>query len=1222
MPRAPVDIFITRVTPNKEELAELIKSHGGRVTEHDKMAYIRLAPPGGKYSQQLYSTKWLTDCIRQRQLITNKDDYRLGLARRIVNTPFSVADDKLLRQYVAEQQSAGAKNPRHSMDSWRTRAVKELRLTQGQSPYKPKGAEGGQHCIPHTLQLLPAADAEFRSNVDIGPSRAQPSQDVLEPRATVTPATYISSTCPSSSKHSLPSQSSATDLTPLHFASSKHSPRSTMGASGSQAHKPSLEQLLDTSDISSEEEEAIAVTQRPLAMARFSEPSSPNISGNMVTSKELPNQTPESAVPKSPNKTIPDSVTSATLPLSLMALSDDDDLHVNKMPDHKIVAAEGQEVEGQEDVDQEIPAGQAIPEYDDGPLRDMLFPEYSQNSQASAYGRYLDGEPLSNSKDPLPEEQEYEYEQQEDGPYSHDDELMHEPTPRSFPMSDDSMPYQSALSDVASETSEASIPLNLQEDDHLEDDQVEVQVPIRFFANHTKVNKQLVPSRRKNVTQGSRSPLNCTGELKEWANGTASRAVSKATSAIDTHPSLTRRSFGFPRRSRSLPNQASDDSDTSGSEQEAGSLDEEVHVKEEPEEVQRPGSISSTRDSSPSPEAVVLEKSLSIDDALLVTEFTGFHDKITPKSSEPGEGGSKSGHAQSSNLEKNSSSHGTTDDYLFTRLGFKRPRQMKDSPTQSLTSYFQRTNKQGFQETRAQREDSNDEESEDEPLVRDRRHGQVPIQEVVKNPSGHKPMSVLRQSSPAPPLVPAPAPATATTTGTPTPTATSALASASTLTLTATATALEQEPEPEREPEPELEPESEPEREPQPVPEPEREPQLAPETRGIVTARMAAPILTTSALRSDAMPPNSSSIATSPVSNSPKSALTVHSRQLPIQSFQHPKAPKSPSQELAGAAKPARMVPRETVMSAQQREIESRDDDEAVLEVDALPERISEPEVQEIRINGTTTASSNDNEDIDGVAIQGNGHGTHRKSEFRIPQKPADSPSSRKLVDTGSAVERYYSGRAQKEAETISMQDMSDSSDTPRQPNAIITKQQQLHKYLQRRFKKEILKLCVIGLLTPLQALDILDACSGDVVTALEYVRRGMPASLQSNFWTRVDDVRLLSNDSSELNKLSGKYTMLQMVARTQYLTTTRKEAEMMYNTNLDPALVVFSRASTPAAAAVEVLPSTLLKRPAPPSRSASVLTDSEHQNHQQQVRSPLKRFRMGDGMRRRQKDT
>jgi hypothetical protein len=66
--------------------------------EHENLSCIRLAPPTYRFNKQVYSMTWICDCAREGRLVTKNDvaEYRLKLAAKQGNTPFTPDDDKLL----------------------------------------------------------------------------------------------------------------------------------------------------------------------------------------------------------------------------------------------------------------------------------------------------------------------------------------------------------------------------------------------------------------------------------------------------------------------------------------------------------------------------------------------------------------------------------------------------------------------------------------------------------------------------------------------------------------------------------------------------------------------------------------------------------------------------------------------------------------------------------------------------------------------------------------------------------------------------------------------------------------------------------------------------------------------------------------------------------------------------------------------------------------------
>lgn len=219
-----------------------------------------------------------------------------------------------------------------------------------------------------------------------------------------------------------------------------------------------------------------------------------------------------------------------------------------------------------------------------------------------------------------------------------------------------------------------------------------------------------------------------------------------------------------------------------------------------------------------------------------------------------------------------------------------------------------------------------------------------------------------------------------------------------------------------------------------------------------------------------------------------------------------------------------------------------------------------------------------------------------------------------------SAAEKFYKGRA--EMAKLQHNDEDGSGEQDAQVKQESLTQEQLVEYIRFRYKEDIHKLCVLGLLKSIQAVDVLDACSGDYATAKKLIRKGMTgkllffflltshhllvallltlllfsvhliffhveiADIQSKFWTGVDDSILQSEDGSRLDELRTKYSLKEIVSRTEYLARSRKEAEHYFGIESSSNTML-----------------TPLKRSAPESRSASVMTDDVG------GQSPLKRF-------------
>lgn len=97
-----------------------------------------------------------------------------------------------------------------------------------------------------------------------------------------------------------------------------------------------------------------------------------------------------------------------------------------------------------------------------------------------------------------------------------------------------------------------------------------------------------------------------------------------------------------------------------------------------------------------------------------------------------------------------------------------------------------------------------------------------------------------------------------------------------------------------------------------------------------------------------------------------------------------------------------------------------------------------------------------------------------------LPPKPKRTP-----VQNKNAAEKFYTARAEKSTKL-----------QPSSGGQVRLTQHQLIEYLRFRYKDEIRKLCVLGLLKTLQAVDILDACSGDFIAAKTLVRKGMTGKI------------------------------------------------------------------------------------------------------------------------------
>ncbi|KAF9583972.1 hypothetical protein BGW38_007974 [Lunasporangiospora selenospora] len=152
----PLQICLSRSIKDFDDIAKKIRSHGGAVTQSEKNAYVCLADPGLKYGANMFSTTWVDDCIRsQRLLAFNVPEYRLKLAARSWKMPFTREDDNKLREYIQDMRHNNRKlcgnsiymdfaHPEHTAQSWRDRAIQVLRLTAPPSSRGNSSVNQGQ----------------------------------------------------------------------------------------------------------------------------------------------------------------------------------------------------------------------------------------------------------------------------------------------------------------------------------------------------------------------------------------------------------------------------------------------------------------------------------------------------------------------------------------------------------------------------------------------------------------------------------------------------------------------------------------------------------------------------------------------------------------------------------------------------------------------------------------------------------------------------------------------------------------------------------------------------------------------------------------------------------------------------------------------------------------------------------------------------------------------
>ncbi|KAI8601074.1 hypothetical protein EDD21DRAFT_118330 [Dissophora ornata] len=165
----PLQICISRTVKDISNLENKIRTHGGEVTNDDKMAFICLADPGLSYLQttySMYSTEWVHHCVQQEALVHHDTPaFRLKKANRNDKTHFTLEQDCLLREFIEAKKRDGARlngnliyeefsntHKEHSWQSWKYRAVTGLKLTESpesQSIYESSKAQREEKLRKH-----------------------------------------------------------------------------------------------------------------------------------------------------------------------------------------------------------------------------------------------------------------------------------------------------------------------------------------------------------------------------------------------------------------------------------------------------------------------------------------------------------------------------------------------------------------------------------------------------------------------------------------------------------------------------------------------------------------------------------------------------------------------------------------------------------------------------------------------------------------------------------------------------------------------------------------------------------------------------------------------------------------------------------------------------------------------------------------------------------------
>ncbi|KAG0016235.1 hypothetical protein BGZ81_011323 [Podila clonocystis] len=1034
------------------------------------MAYIRLAPPGYRYTEQLYSTDWIRDCIRKGHLITLHEatKYKLRLAHKADRTPFTVDDDKLVKRFVAEKTAAGAKingkkiyqeladaHPRHSMESWRTRAVKVLRLTDNPSPY--------------------TASKAIRDRIPTVPGLSQTGPMVAHPPNSSRLREHVTNASQSISTPHVPTRS------PARPSQGENLPR---GMSPSPSPAPRS-------------------------------PGQPSLAPALGLAEPIAELSPAAIATNDPTPTLPSTLTEP----------DDVIIAQNILRKMASVSPEIQE-EGLEDTNLEPPAGQVFPEDHHRDLEAELFPEsqsslvehrkledelFPEGRSLSEVQSLMETREMLENHSPRESDMQFDF----DPPLQNDswledmpeDQDRPPPTSSSGPWFSPSKPSASSLTE---HNMDRSSPVLSTDSSY---SAAEVQLPEKFFTSHLREKKVRIPGRPKNIKYGSLPGASPTSRMLAGATVTA------------TSPGSSRNETGSSEHDLPLTETALDQNP-----EYSGREDKAVHVayiKEEESAELETGIRGTSYDAElQSDEDVGL---LSDDDAYIVSRILSRQHRIIPRVS----------------------SSITSDTHHVN--------QADEIPMgQGTLGLSQGSIKQESQEARISSSDRmeqhHDEEEEDEPLMR-RRPTMAEVPSAPTAPPSTVPVTSTNvESEPRPPHQ----------------------VESTTQTPTSQQPQIEPEPQSTSTPPLEIEYESQPTAAVDHGSQAEPEARLTPQPSPHVTPRPVKPEAANSSVQQESVNPRThqDSAQESGVSQrlsgshdeqlersrSPTVRLDPMSTELEAPSPKRIQAIPPPEDPIPKTTTKAAKVPE--VKETYQAVPEATKTNEVVAE--APQRKVTRPTPsapQEQLMMGPLRHPAEVLETLDGT--------------LTLPKR---TPA--KL----SAAEKFYKGRA--EMAKLQRDDPDGSEEQDAQVKQEGLTQEQLMEYIQFRYKEDIHKLCVLGLLKRIQAVDVLDACSGDYAAAKKLIRKGMTVDIQSKFWSGVDDSILLSGDDSRLDELSNKYSLKEIVNRTEYLVRSRKEAEHHFG--------------------IESSSSTMLtphKRPASESRSASVMTDDVG------GQSPLKRF-------------
>ncbi|KAG0244088.1 hypothetical protein BGX31_009886 [Mortierella sp. GBA43] len=198
------------------------------------------------------------------------------------------------------------------------------------------------------------------------------------------------------------------------------------------------------------------------------------------------------------------------------------------------------------------------------------------------------------------------------------------------------------------------------------------------------------------------------------------------------------------------------------------------------------------------------------------------------------------------------------------------------------------------------------------------------------------------------------------------------------------------------------------------------------------------------------------------------------------------------------------------------------------------------------------------------------------QSNQRGEEQTTTSSSRQTTSETLIPTKRNTSNSALVDVDGFYNRDLGDDPEDVQE----MEKRKKLRLFLEDKYQKQIRHLMVHKLILPPRAIDILDACSGNLGAAYKFLNDGMSSEIEELFWTREDDLQLLSADRDLSEAMVKKHSRNEAVKRRIYILETRAMASQ------------FKAPTTPTSDTAGYL-----KRGLPKSRSGSALVTGANED-------------------------